>query len=124
MILWHPLTTKKAYDGHIWLQIFRRNARDLQTLLADKIYSWAYLREACRGASVRLIIKDCEQKLSRRLKTARINEDVYNLRSMNETGLYRIRQFLSSSGVYCLFDAVDASLDRYLAELAEQVMQT
>jgi len=32
-------TTKKAYDGHIGLQVFRRNAEDLQTLLADKMYS-------------------------------------------------------------------------------------
>ncbi len=36
-------TTKKAYDGHIRLQIFRRNAEDLQTVLADKMYSWSDL---------------------------------------------------------------------------------
>jgi IS5 family transposase len=33
-------TTKKAYDGHIGLQVFRRNAGDLQTLLADKMIRW------------------------------------------------------------------------------------
>lgn len=32
-------TTKKAYDGRIGLQVFGRNAEDLQTLLTDKLYS-------------------------------------------------------------------------------------
>ena len=27
--------TQKAYDGHIGLQVFRRNAEDLRELLAD-----------------------------------------------------------------------------------------
>ena len=49
-------TTKKAYDGHIGLQVFRRNAGDLQTLLADKTYSWSDLRDACREASTRPVI--------------------------------------------------------------------
>ena len=31
-------TTKKPYDGHIGLQVFRRNAGDLHTLLADKLH--------------------------------------------------------------------------------------
>jgi IS5 family transposase len=33
-------TTKKAYDGHLGLQVFRRNAEDLQALLADKMTRW------------------------------------------------------------------------------------
>jgi IS5 family transposase len=33
-------TTKKAYDGHIRLQVFRRNAGDLRELLADKMTRW------------------------------------------------------------------------------------
>jgi len=32
-------TTRKSYDGHIGMQVFRRNAEDLQVLLADKGYS-------------------------------------------------------------------------------------
>lgn len=32
-------TTKKAYDGHIGLQVFRRNADNLREFLADKMYS-------------------------------------------------------------------------------------
>ena len=49
-------TTKKAYDGHIGLQIFRQNAEDLQTFLADKMYSWNNLRVACRENATRSVI--------------------------------------------------------------------
>lgn len=44
-------TSKKAYDGHIGLQVCRRNADDLQEFLADKMYSWSDLREGCREES-------------------------------------------------------------------------
>jgi len=78
-------TTKKAYDGHIGLQVFRRNAGDLQTLLADKMYSWSDLRDACREASTRPVIKHCEQNALKKAHNARIDDDVYNQRSMSET---------------------------------------
>ncbi|MFC6764249.1 IS5 family transposase [Natrinema soli] len=78
-------TTKKAYDGHIGLQVFRRNAGDLQTLLADKMYSWTDLREACCEASTRPVIKHCEQNALKKAHNARIDDDVYNQRSMSET---------------------------------------
>jgi IS5 family transposase len=78
-------TTKKAYDGHIGLQVFRRNAGDLQTLLADKMYSWADLREACRAALTRPVIKHCEKNALKKAHNARIDDDVYNQRSMSET---------------------------------------
>jgi IS5 family transposase len=78
-------TTKKAYDGHIGLQVFRRNAGDLQTLLADKMYSWADLRDACREASTRPVIKHCEQNALKKAHNARIDDEVYNQRSMSET---------------------------------------
>ena len=78
-------TTKKAYDGHIGLQVFRRNAGDLHTLLADKMYSWSDLREACREASTRPVIKHCEQNALKKAHNARIDDDVYNQRSMSET---------------------------------------
>ncbi|WP_096593408.1 IS5 family transposase [Halorubrum ezzemoulense] len=78
-------TTKKAYDGHIGLQVFRRNAEDLQALLADKMYSWSNLREACRDRSTRPVIKHCEQNTLKKAHNARIDDDVYNQRSMSET---------------------------------------
>ena len=78
-------TSKKAYDGHIGLQVFRRNAEDLQVLLAEKMYSWSDLREACREASTRPVIKHCEQNALKKAHNARIDDEVYNQRSMSET---------------------------------------
>jgi len=39
-------TTKRKWDGHIGLQVYRRNAEDLQEFLADANYSWSDLRES------------------------------------------------------------------------------
>jgi IS5 family transposase len=78
-------TTKKAYDGHIGLQVFRRNAEDLQALLADKMYSWGVLRENCREESTRPVIKHCEQTPLQKAHNARIDDEIYNQRSMSET---------------------------------------
>jgi IS5 family transposase len=33
-------TTRKAWDGHIGMQVFRRNGEDLRVLSADANYSW------------------------------------------------------------------------------------
>ena len=74
-----------AYDGHIGLQVFWRNAEDLQTLLADKMYSWSDFREACHDASTRPVIKRCEQNALKKAHNTRIDDEVYNQRSMSET---------------------------------------
>jgi IS5 family transposase len=78
-------TTRKSYDGHIGLQVFRRNAEDLRELLADKMYSWQELREACRGRSTRPVIKHKELSALKKAHNARIDDEVYNQRSMSET---------------------------------------
>ena len=39
-------TTKKAYNVHIGLQVFRQNTGDLHTLLAYKMYSWSEIGRA------------------------------------------------------------------------------
>ena len=51
---------RKSRDGHIGMQVFRRNAEDLQILAADANYSWSKLREECRGESTRPLIKHKE----------------------------------------------------------------
>jgi len=33
-------TTRKTWDGHIGMQVFRRNAEDLEVLTADSNFSW------------------------------------------------------------------------------------
>jgi len=62
-------TTKKSYDGHFGIQVFRRNAEGLQELMTDKICSWSDLREAYRDASTRPVIKHCEQNALKKLTT-------------------------------------------------------
>lgn len=42
-------TTKKAYDGHIGLQVFRRNAEDLRELLGQDIFVKSPPRELSQG---------------------------------------------------------------------------
>ena len=78
-------TTRKSYDGHIGLQVFRRNAEDLRELLADKMYSWQPLRGTCRARATRPVIKHKELSSLKKAHNARINDDVYNQRSMSET---------------------------------------
>ena len=78
-------TAKKAYDGHIGLQVLQRNAEDLQELLGDKMYSWKALREGCREESTHPVIKHCEQSSLQKAHNARINEDLYHQRTMSET---------------------------------------
>ena len=84
-------TTKKAYDGHIGPQVSRRNAEDLQELLADEMYLWSDLGEACRDASTRPVIKHCEQNALKKAHNVRIDDDVYNQRSMSETVFAMLR---------------------------------
>jgi len=79
-------TTQKAYDGHIGMQILRRNAEDLQVLLGDKGYSWSDLREECREQSTRPVIKHKEHNGLKKAHNARIDDDLYHQRWMSETG--------------------------------------
>jgi IS5 family transposase len=78
-------TTKRAYDWHIGLQVFQRNAGDLRELLADKMYSWRDLREKYRNEATRPVIKHCEQSSLQKAHNARIDDDLYNQRSMSGT---------------------------------------
>jgi IS5 family transposase len=84
-------TTRKSYDGHIGMQVFRRNAEDLQVLLADKGYSWSELREECRKESTRPLIKHKEHNGLKKAHNARIDDDVYHQRWMCETGFSMLK---------------------------------
>ena len=84
-------TTKKAWDGHIGMQVFRRNAEDLRVLSADANYSWSDLREECRSTSTRPLIKHREQSPLQKAHNARMNDD-YNQRWMSETGFSQLKE--------------------------------
>ena len=85
-------TTQKKWDGHIGMQVFRRNAEDLQTLAADKNYSWSDLREECRSDSTRPLIKHKEHNGLKKAHNARIDDDLYHQRWMSETGFSVLKQ--------------------------------
>lgn len=85
-------TTRKSWDGHIGMQIFRRNAEDLHTFAADKNYSWSDLREECRSRSTRPAIKHKEHNALKKAHNARIDDDVYHQRWMSETGFALLKQ--------------------------------
>jgi IS5 family transposase len=85
-------TTKKAWDGHIGMQVFRRNAEDLRVLSADANYSWSDLREECRSESTRPLIKHREQTPLQKAHNARMDADDYNQRWMSETGFSQLKE--------------------------------
>jgi len=85
-------TTRKSWDGHIGMQVFRRNAEDLQILTADSNYSWSDLRDECRAKSTRPLIKHKEHNGLKKAHNARMDEDLYHQRWMSETGFSLLKQ--------------------------------
>ena len=81
------------------MQVFRRNAEDLQVLLADKGYSWSDLREECREESMRPVIKHKEHNGLKKAHNARIDDDVYHQRWMCEPQHVRPRPFIDDFAV-------------------------
>ena len=73
-------TTRKSWDGHIGMQVFRIPAEDLQVLAVDVYNSWSDLREKCRNDSTRPIIKDKEHTPLKQVHNARIDDDAYHQR--------------------------------------------
>lgn len=84
-------TTKRKWDGHVGLQVYRRNAEDLQTLLGDANYSWSELRGRCRDGNTRPVIKHKEHNGLKKAHNARIDEDSYNQRTMSETAFSMLK---------------------------------
>ncbi len=85
-------TTRKSWDGHIGMQVFRRNAEDLQILTADSNYSWSDLRDECRATSTRQLIKHKEHNGLKKAHNARMDEELYYQRWMSETGFSLLKQ--------------------------------
>jgi IS5 family transposase len=86
------LTTKRKWDGHVGLQVYQRNADDLQSLRADANYSWGHLREECRERNTRPLIKHKEHNSLKKAHNARLADNAYNQRSMSETVLLMLKK--------------------------------
>lgn len=81
----HCSTNQKGSDADLAEQIARRNAGDLQSLAADKVYDKKLLRKALRKLGIRPLIKHRIFAAYDHAHNARIDEQCYNQRSMTET---------------------------------------
>jgi IS5 family transposase len=52
------------------------------------MYSWSELRGECREEATYLVIKHCEQTSLQKAHNARIDDDLYNQRSMSENRVF------------------------------------
>jgi IS5 family transposase len=82
----HCTTTREGSDAEVCLRLARRYPGELISLAADKGYDCNWLREDLRNdLTIRPLIKHCINKPYDYAHNARINDDLYNQRSMTET---------------------------------------
>ena len=81
----HCTTTREGSDAEVCLQLARRYPGELLSLAADKGYDCNWLREDLRDLDIRPLIKHCINKPYDHAHNARIEDDLYNQRSMTET---------------------------------------
>jgi IS5 family transposase len=81
----HCTTTREGSDAEVCLQLARRYPGELLSLAADKGYDCNWLRADLRDIDIRPLIKHCINKPYDHAHNARINDDLYNQRSMTET---------------------------------------
>ena len=81
----HCTTTREGSDAEVCAQLARRYAGELQTLAADKGYDSQPLRETLREMGIRPLVKHRVFAPYDHAHNARIEDDLYNPRSMAET---------------------------------------
>jgi len=93
----HCTTTREGSDAEVCLQLARRYPGELHSLAADKGYDCNWLREDLRDLDVRPLIKHCINKPYDYAHNARINDDLYNQRSMTETANSAVKRSYGSA---------------------------
>jgi IS5 family transposase len=81
----HCTTTREGSDADVCAQLARRYAGELQTLAADRGYDSQPLRETLRDMGIRPLVKHRVFAPYDHAHNARIEDDLYNQRSMTET---------------------------------------
>jgi IS5 family transposase len=81
----HCTTTREGSDAQVCLQLARRYPGELLSLAADRGYDCNWLRADLRDLNIRPLIKHCINKPYDHAHNARIDDDLYNQRSMTET---------------------------------------
>ena len=81
----HCTTTREGSDADVCAQLARRYAGELQILAADKGYDSQPLRETLREMGIRPLVKHRVFAPYDHAHNARIEDELYNQRSMTET---------------------------------------
>ena len=93
----HCTTTREGSDAEVCLQLARRYPGELLSLAADKGYDCNWLREDLRDLAIRPLIKHCINKPYDHAHNARIDDDLYNQRSMTETANSAVKRSYGSA---------------------------
>jgi IS5 family transposase len=86
------VTTTRKHDTQIAPQVVKRNAKTITVLAGDKGYDDQKLRRLAREYGVRPFIKHREFTPLHRAWNARLDNDLYNRRNMNESVNATIKQ--------------------------------
>ena len=81
----HCTTTREGSDADVCARLARRYAGELHTLAADKGYDSQPLRETLREMGIRPLVKHRVFAPYDHAHNARVEDDLYNQRSMTET---------------------------------------
>lgn len=82
---------KQPHDSQIGWQVLTRNLDKLCTITADKGYDWDDLRKKLRDHGIRPVIKHKEHWNLDKAHNARIDDDVYHLRSNVESAFFALK---------------------------------
>ena len=82
---------KQPHDTQIGWQVLTRNLDKLSTITADKGYDWDDLREELRAHNIRPVIKHKENWNLDKAHNARMDDDVYHLRSNVESAFFALK---------------------------------
>jgi IS5 family transposase len=82
---------QQPHDSQIGWQVLTRNLDQLDTIVADKGYDWDDLRHKLRKNGVRPVIKHKEFYHLDKAHNARMDDDVYHLRSNVESAFFAIK---------------------------------
>lgn len=85
-------STKQPHDTQVARQVLERNLDRISTITADKGYDSDPLRRFLQAHSVNTVIKHREFSLLDRADNLQQNDEVYNQRSVSETGFRILKQ--------------------------------
>ena len=82
---------QQPHDSQIGWQVLTRNLDQLSTITADKGYDWDDLRDELRAHDIRPVIKHKEHWHLDKAHSARLDDDVYRLRSNVESAFFALK---------------------------------